>query len=279
MVAPLFTAQPHVIDDGNYREVCGVLAPDNPLSGGHERRSGIKPRDFGKHSYGSLSFAKIYEDSGIKPVPKSDWSTIARRQIASGRTLKHLSDAANLPCLDQDGLSYCHTYSLAGAVHLRRRQQGLPHVDLSPESVGGPVTGFRNEGAWCGDDLAQAMKVGYCVASMVPQYDYRGRKWEKGWEENADRYKIVEAVDLSSNDIWANTVSCLLSLIPVFVGLDWWGHAVYYVGLTENLDIIFRNSWGTSYGENGYGILAGHKKVPSEAYAITQIRATNMLAA
>ena len=43
-------------------------------------------------------------------------------------------------------------------------------------------------------------------------------------------------------------------------------HAVVVVGYTENGDWIVKNSWGTSWGDNGYGIVSGTSDCALKAY-------------
>jgi hypothetical protein len=66
-------------------------------------------------------------------------------------------------------------------------------------------------------------------------------------------------------------MTCLFLRIPVAVGYNWWSHEVCAVDPVRvsagNYGIRIRNSWGSSYGEDGFATLAGSKAIPDDAVA------------
>ena len=71
-----------------------------------------------------------------RTIPRSAWHD--RIKAGQGTFLSDLVKQQGIKAKDQDGLGYCWVYGSTHAVEIRRAVQGLPLLDLSPESVGGP---------------------------------------------------------------------------------------------------------------------------------------------
>ena len=266
-----------VIDESNWREQIGdqgKLDADHPQSGGTERRFGCLPR---QSAPGSLKFAAA---PTFDVYPRHELSSRIKDLIQSQSTLRHISKRAGIQCKDQANTNYCHANSPALAIEMLRAVQGESHVVLSPGSIGGPVTGYRNDGAVIEDDLRQIVEYGAATVDFVPANQVSKSGWKPGAVENAALHKVTHWWDLGAKDdrMFLRCATLVLQGIPVCVGYNWWSHAVTLTGLVEissgKFGFEFRNSWGASYGDDGYGILAEGRGTPDSAYAPRQATAS-----
>lgn len=206
-------------------------------------------------------------------IPRSDWK---RRIDEMEQTESRLSDICrreNIPVLNQGQLPYCHAYSPALALMAQRAVQGLPFVLLSPGSIGGPATGYKAKGAWIGSDLKVITTLGCASQEFVPHNQVSKSGWKPGAEANALQHRVSEWWDLPARS-FDHMMTLLFARIPVCTGHNWWGHAVTAfdpVYKDGKYGARFRNSWGASYGEDGWFILMEGKGTPDEAYAPRQV--------
>ena len=212
--------------------------------------------------------------SAVYPkVPRSQWPALHAQ--AKGTYLGDLIRAAKIPVKDQDGLGYCWVYASTSCVEAIRALQGQPLLVLSPESVGGPVTGWRNQGGWGYDALEQLTKAGACETSYMDSANsLRPSRWKAGWEANAELHKITDAWATIDDDGFDGVVTAVLLRLPVSIGLDWWGHQVIITGLVDlgngKWGVEFRNSWG-DWEDDGWSTLTEAKAQPSGSFACVSV--------
>ena len=103
-----------------------------------------------------------------------------------------------------------------------------------------------------------------------------------GWETERKKFRVVEFWDgqmpgYSTFDIAA---SFALLNIPYASGHAWWGHAIAGgFGLRKESNgtysLMKRNSWGPSYGQDGFFWLAQRKATPDIGlFGVRQVQAT-----
>lgn len=268
-----------IIDEDNWRDHIGVkqddgtiiLPDDHPHNGGERRFMGCTPRI---SVPGSLSFAAA---PTFTVIPRNEWSSRIRDLNDAKASLKHISDDQGIESLDQNGTNYCHANSATNGVIYTRCIQGESYVKLSPGSVGGPVTNYTNSGANIESDLRQIVDHGVAPISMVPANQISRHGWAAGAEQEALKYRITDWWDMMTRQeggMFDRCATLLLQNIPVCVGYNWWSHAVTLIALVEissgKYGFLFRNSWGASYGDNGFAVLAEGKGTPDDAYAPRQ---------
>lgn len=232
---------------------------------------GLIPRDYNKVALGSMEFAAKMDTSVL--IPRDQWPDLISTKAAKKERLSDLADWVPIPCLNQGSVGYCHAFSPAYACMLVRAQANLPFKLLSASSVGGPVTGFRNAGAYIFDDLKQIVNYGICDVDHYPMLT-TANKWTAEAQANAAQHKITEWWDLQNRN-FDQVATCLLLNIPVCVGLNWWGHAVTYLDLVmlgkNQYGILIQNSWGESWEDGGRVIYPeGYgrgRSTPDESYA------------
>jgi hypothetical protein len=183
-------------------------------------------------------------------IPQADWSSTYQNR--KGSMLGDLY-ASVVPPKDQDGLGYCWVYSCTGIMELVRVVQGLPYVNLSAESIGGPTNNWRNQGGDTQQSLDQATKVGGCLESFENQPNsLASRLWKTGWQADCIHHRVTLSCDVPD---YAHQLSAGLLNVACYGGLDWWGHEIsqWQVYLRPDGSLVpeCRNSWGDWGGTCG----------------------------
>lgn len=259
-----------VIDDKNF----GLYVQEADVDPTKGR--GLIPRDFTLEPYASHPFA------GPLKLPLVDPATYDER-IEEGEktqsTLWHLSKLKGVKVKNQQSTNYCWINAPTFCVELMRVSQGLEYVSLSPASSGAKITNFRNVGGWGTKGVDWL-----CRNGAVPSASWPDNAIDKRYDTPANdalraRYKVTEWVDMKPRNM-AEVYTCLLYNIPVAIGLNWWGHEITGIAMvklagSKNYGIKIANSWGTGWGENGYGVLSGSKQVPDDAIAPSVVTGGN----
>jgi hypothetical protein len=269
--------RPIIITEENYREheyTGGILPADHPHAAGQQRVCGCLPRI---SRYGALPFADPAPASIL--IPRDRWAELIDQGEQSQTFLSHIAARAGIPCLDQNGLPYCHGFSPAAAIMALRAVQRLPLVIISGSGIAGPATNFTKRGAAIEEDLEVITRLGAPSQDFVPQLQVSKSGWKPGAEENGLQHIVTEWWDIGGTGrMFDEVFSLLLRRVPICVGLNWWGHAVTYFDPCRTpsgrYGVRFRNSWGPDYGQDGYAILEEGRGTPDQAYAPRQALAS-----
>lgn len=247
-----------LITPQNCDRFCGLAGAEVYEWDGQLRVLNFKPPEV---EYGKCRVAKTADDV-LELIPRDQWQERIKEKDAAESWLRFNNKA--VACKDQDGLGYCHAYGTASTIEIARNLAGYGYTELSAESIGGVVTGWRNEGADPEDDLQVAVKYGACAASFMDQaHSLSPSRWKDGWEADALTRRVTEFYDLRiPGKTFDAVVTCALQNIPIGLGYAWWGHFVHgvfrvrYNSKTGLYEIEDRNSWSPTYGDDGYFWLA-----------------------
>lgn len=204
------------------------------------------------------------------------------------QTLYHLwltADNGKLPKnLYQNGDLLCWSHSTINAIMAARRAAGMPHVDLSAYMVACLANGYRNQGGWCGQSAKLVAEIGVCEQRLWPQQSFAKSNDTPAMRENAKKYRIHEEWRDLSRPIhgqrmtWQQVATALINNQPCACDFMWWGHSVCALAVVPqpngNLDLMILNSWGSNWGDRGFSVLSGSRKVPDGAISVRTVMAT-----
>ena len=160
------------------------------------------------------------------------------------------------------GVHNCWIYGTTGAVEAVRRVQGFKEwVELSPESAGGPITGYRSRGGYGEEGLKYGSSVGFAAQTLWPRQKIGGpSNITAEVKASYENHKIGEWFDgktNSLNQLW----SLLLMGMPCPLGLNWWGHLIYACDVVVDraankiVGTRIRNSHGKdAHSKNKHGV-------------------------
>ena len=218
--------------------------------------TGCLPRD---SRYGELC-AKL-EDS-IDIVPRDKWTDIIGDVDLRPYVLQIFS---------QGSVGSCATESTSQAATICREVMGVPSVLLNPWSLYAFTSGGRDRGSNIDRNLERARDIGILPESVWPRRGDNKHAWNQKPPTNLfddHAIKIGEFFDMATID---EVGSALLKGFPVVYG--WSGHSCVLTSLRDRNTAVYANSWGSSWGDNGFGTIALNKI--NFGYGAFAVRTTN----
>jgi hypothetical protein len=187
--------------------------------------------------------------SRIRVIPRSDWATYTGKI-----SLRHFVREI----LNQGRVGSCASESSTQSLMIIRAFAGLPHVSLNPYFVYNTVCGGRDQGSTIDSNLKFLREVGVPPISIWPR--------DKGWQtrpseeaiEAAKDFRILEFYDISTIE---EMVTALFLGFPVVYGAN--GHAVVKVEHLNDREGLDVNSWGTDWGDGGFGVWVPYSTIGS----------------
>lgn len=220
-----------------------------------------RPRGY---AYGGI--AEPFPDALL--IPESEWQARIEERKAKKRTRRDQIEAAKLPAKNQARLNYCWVFSPVHCVEILRLMQNQPMISLSPVSVGGPLTGFRNVGGYGPDALKFIAEHGVCPSSAWPDQALDPRYYTPENKALAEKERVTEWWELEPGNL-QQLISCLLreNTGPVSGGYDWWSHQVTLTDVDWRDGepvIVIRNQW-QGWGNDNFAVLQGPRMMPADA--------------
>ncbi len=206
----------------------------------------------GRSAHPMLSIAEIRE-------------IIEEKDRTKTRTMD-LCDAAGVPIMDQGYTNFCWCYAPVKGMAIQRMKQGEPYVELSPESMAGPISNYANAngspvgvGGYGIQALTFAVGDGPCSRRLWAKH--RIARSMNTAEVQADRknYRGAEFYDLGYDNL-QGLYSCVALGMPVALGVNAWRHEILVIDLmidprTGDICGIFDNSYGAHWGTKGRGVI------------------------
>jgi len=205
-------------------------------------------------------------------IPENEWQARIEEMEQRKSRIGDILDLAGVPVLNQKNTNYCWAFAPAMCLMATRAVQNQPMIVLSPASVAGPITRYRNVGGYGGDSLQYIIDNGIVPESMWPQTAI-DRQYDTP-ESRAARagYKATEWWSLRPRNK-QEQISCLLRRIPISTGLNYWAHQVCDINavwLNGQIGVEFVNSWDITWGNRGRAIRQGSKMLGDDMTCIRQ---------
>lgn len=242
---------------------------DANLDGG-EFGTGYVPRDMADFPLNSEGFC------APRALPTFTMSEIverAREKTAKKTWIKDRCDRVGSKVKNQSRSNYCWNHAVVRGGECDYVLQGGKVFTLSAFWGAARLKNGRNQGGW-GLQAAKYMHdVGVPVESLHKPMDFSVDRSPET-EANAKLHQLREWEDIEPSDMLAIYTRIVLDM-PVTVGIPAWGHEVLLTFLEvtgdNSIDPGFDNSWSTSWGNNGRGVLQGRMKRFSEAGSIVSM--------
>jgi len=243
----------------------------DPRVDGIVRRCAMLPRDQQRHPDGNCGFAALRP---LKPFSKSEIIAQIKQRDEERSGLRHIlgPQGMNIPVKDQGPILYCWIYSTVDTQQIMSATQGDGYVALSATAAGTMITGGRNRGGYGAEAIEFLAQHGTCLESEWREHQINLRLRTPAVLESCKRHRLEQWGELPRGDLNQLATAVLLN-IPVTIGLNWWGHQVTIIDVVllagGVIGFVFRNSWGTRWGDNGYGVLTPEKARGDMFYPIS----------
>ena len=244
------------------------------------------------------NFPAIYFDgewrvlSYIPSDNNHDFPKYSSRVGFSDATIKEidLSWFANR-IMNQGSTSSCVGHGSVAGMEIAWKQLGNPPQQFSPFFTYALINGGSDNGAMISDALKELKKYGACPLEDMPKGVMYERQVPKKAYEQASRFKISQAYQCNSFEEICHAISVGFTVpLGIYVGDNFsdidkdgvsplprgggGGHCILGCGVKNTAKygwvIKIQNSWGSSFGENGFCYIQKNhfKYMDLDAFAI-----------
>lgn len=237
------------------------IGPDPGVDGAEF--AGYEARDWEAAPYGATA----------QPFP-SEWRLsydeihdIIQEKAKHKAGLRMMCEAMGLKPLHQGSTLYCWANGVVDAVQVMMAKAGY-FVPLSPASVAGPITRYRNVGGWGQQAHAYIQQHGIAPQSTWPPNAIDSR-YAGPSQEVRKKYGVFEWFELPRRDLQA-ALSLMAQDVCVPMAHNWMRH------LVNGIEPVYKNGqWGYLARNSGYArdatghtIIMGNRAVPDEACCV-----------
>jgi len=187
----------------------------------------------------------IYFREAFPTIPRNRWDKLIADR-----------DAVDLALysgyrMDQDAVGSCAAESANNGVEVCEIWAGQKPTKFNPWFGYHTTSGGVDRGSSLQDNLRFIQEYGCCPEKVWPR--------SKGWRtkpsaeayEAAKAHRLLEFWEVTN---WDEFASALLYGMPVYFGYP--GHAILAVKLLAKDRLLYENSWGADWGDNGFGSLS-----------------------
>jgi len=257
-------------NDFNWRELIREPATENGLPEALPRRT-----RYGSPEAGRLGLIPVqdYPDMLIDPADYKEVIQHCHDKKIFGmyhqKASKVLDTGGNW---NQNGLGYCWAFGMSMALMDCRAIEGQKPVRLAPTSLGWLV-GWKNQGNYLESTMDGARTKGIASTAFVPELSINPREFKAGWEDDALKYRLLEAWDTNRVSEAAMVQQCLSILATGragYVAYNWWGHALECCAMRFDEKARNKVIWilRNSHDEEDVIELEGARGVPDEFFGI-----------
>lgn len=231
--------------------------------------TGYQQRDYAAFPENCLGMA---DHAPIKRIPMKEWPELIRYKKEKKLWITDKCDAMGLSVKNQKSTSYCWIFAPTHGMEIRYILMGNKKLILSPSYAGSIIKGGRNQGGSGIVGIKFLAERGTCTQEYHGE-TLQTRNITPEAHGNAEHHKITSYDDMDYRDDEL-IGSYILADYPVTVGIPAWWHEVLLTEIVHDgrrHHFVFDNSWSTSFGKNGRGVLSGAKERFSEAGAIRSV--------
>jgi hypothetical protein len=191
--------------------------------------------------------AMSVSEAGLKVIPEREWSDI-------------IDDPNRTPPrdyfdheVDQNGYGSCAGEGAANGGSTRIAQDGQEKVCLNGYFNYHHSSGGVDRGSSLSENISVMQKHGCCTVDVRPRsHGWRAKPTDAEYEDAAKHKLMPDGIVRARNK--AEMATLVLKGFSVYFGYP--GHAILCVDIVSTSRLLYQNSWGKDWGNNGRGTLA-----------------------